>query len=95
LTIFLIFSQAYFLQPLHITSRDYVTEKFIGRLSSFVVPIVFGRDSYANHDIPESALIYVDDFCSIQALADYLVFLGGNFTAYSRYFKWREKFKVR
>jgi len=71
-----------------------VTEKLYSRMNAFVVPIVFGRDSYVNLNLPENSVIFVDDFCSVEALAEYLTFLHGNFTAYARYFKWRQKFQV-
>ncbi len=56
-----------------------------------MVPIVFGayKDDYFNTLSPQS-YINVDDFRSIEELADYLIYLDRNDTAYAAFFAWRQ-----
>ncbi len=56
-----------------------------------MVPIVFGayKEDYFN-TLPPQSYINVDDFRSIAELADYLIYLDRNDTAYAAFFAWRQ-----
>ncbi|CAK8678734.1 unnamed protein product [Clavelina lepadiformis] len=73
--------------------KDYVTEKFWNNaINSDQVPVVWGP---SKEDItalaPEGSFIHVDDFKSPSSLAEYLMYLDSNDTAYREYFRWREE----
>ena len=70
---------------------DYITEKFWRTLNWSVVPVVLMRDSY-EAVAPPGSFISVQDFPTVKALAQYLLYLDKNDTAYNGYFKWRRKF---
>lgn len=73
---------------------DYVTEKYWGTpLDLGIVPLVLGGADYKKIAIPGS-YINVLDFPSVKALADYLLYLDKNDTAYMEYFSWRKTYKV-
>lgn len=73
---------------------DYVTEKYWGGpLELGIVPVVLGGANYSEMAIPGS-YINVFDFDSIKTLADYLLYLDKNNTAYMEYFVWRKLYKV-
>ena len=73
---------------------DYVTEKYWGSpLEHGIVPIVMGGADYKEIAIPGSYL-NVLDYPSVKALADYLLHLDKNNTAYNEYFRWKTKYKV-
>lgn len=73
---------------------DYVTEKYWGGpLELGIVPVVLGGANYSDMAIPGS-YINVFDFDSIKTLADYLLYLDKNDTAYMEYFVWRKLYKV-
>ena len=73
---------------------DYVTEKYWGSpLEHGIVPIVMGGADYKEIAIPGS-YINVLDYPSVKALADYLLYLDKNNTAYNEYFRWKTKYKV-
>ncbi|XP_039248692.2 4-galactosyl-N-acetylglucosaminide 3-alpha-L-fucosyltransferase FUT6-like isoform X1 [Styela clava] len=70
--------------------KDYITEKFFNNaLRSFTVPVVWGatREDY-EAVAPPGSFIFVEDFDSVEALADYLNYLDKNDTAYLEYLKW-------
>ncbi|KAG0725399.1 Alpha-(1,3)-fucosyltransferase C [Chionoecetes opilio] len=68
--------------------RDYVTEKFFGSLWANVVPVVYGKGNYSAIAPPHS---YIDAlaFPNATSLANYLIYLDGNDTAYNEYFRWK------
>ncbi|CAG8770710.1 39666_t:CDS:1 [Gigaspora margarita] len=69
--------------------KDYSTEKLWDTFNLGVVPVIWGAPntrSYLPH--PKSA-IFIEDFNSTKALADYLKYLVNNETAYLEYHKWR------
>ena len=73
---------------------DYVTEKYWGSpLEHGIVPIVMGGADYKEIAIPGS-YINVLDYPSVKALADYLLYLDKNNTAYNEYFRWKTKYKL-
>ena len=51
-----------------------------------MVPIVFGSADYKKISPPHS-YINALDFPDVKSLADYLIYLDNNDTAYSQYFK--------
>lgn len=73
---------------------QYATEKIFKRLQHRLVPIVFGHRNYMYGNVPNGSVIFVEDFCSVKDLTDYLIYLDGNTTAYARYFEWRLDFQV-
>ncbi|RXG54878.1 Glycoprotein 3-alpha-L-fucosyltransferase A [Armadillidium vulgare] len=66
--------------------KDYVTEKFFNILSYYIIPVVMGGADYAAIAPPYS-YINVEDFESPKDLANYLIYLDKNDTAYMEYFK--------
>ena len=72
--------------------RDYVTEKFFDTLRYDVIPVVLGGGDYKYY-APKSAFINVADFETPAHLAEYLVYLAGNKSAYNDYFKWKKFIK--
>jgi len=71
---------------------DYITEKFWTALSRNSVPVVLARDYYSADVVPPGSFISVQDFPSVKALAEYLLYLDKNDTAYNEYFSWKQKF---
>ena len=75
---------------------QYITEKYFeNALQKGIVPIVMGGYSIYNAatSIPGS-YINILDFPSAKDLADYLIYLDKNRTAYNEYFKWKTTYKV-
>lgn len=73
--------------------KDYVTEKFFKILLYNVVPVVYGKTNYSTVAPPHS-FINVLDFPSIKDLAQYLLYLDRNDTAYNEYFWWKPHYAV-
>ena len=71
---------------------DYITEKFWTALSMNSVPIVLAKDYYGPDVVPPGSFISVQDFPSVKALAEYLLHLDTNDTAYNEYFSWKQEF---
>jgi len=71
---------------------DYITEKFFAILKYNIIPVVLGGGNYEYY-IPKSGFINVLDFSSAQQLANYLLYLDRNRTAYNEYFKWKKYVK--
>ena len=72
----------------------YFVEKLESPLKRFVVPVVYGAKDV--HKIaPPHSYIDVRDFKSPKHLADYLLYLDKNHTAYMSYFKWKEHYDVK
>ena len=44
---------------------------------------------------PERSFIHVDDFESLEALADYLVYLKYNDTAFAEYLWWKDHYRIQ
>lgn len=68
--------------------RDYVTEKFWGKLSLTVLTVVLKRSVIENY-VPPKSFIAVDDFSSPKDLVDYLILLDKETDLYLDYFKWK------
>ncbi len=71
--------------------HDYVTEKYWGKIHQETVPVVMGATYDEGLVIPGS---YIDSskFDSIKALADYLLYLNSNDSAYNEYFSWKSHY---
>lgn len=71
---------------------DYITEKFWRTLGWNSVPITLTRDFYTPDVVPPNSFISVEDFPTVKALAEYLLYLDKNDTAYNEYFTWKKEF---
>ncbi|XP_014678781.1 PREDICTED: glycoprotein 3-alpha-L-fucosyltransferase A-like [Priapulus caudatus] len=72
--------------------REYITEKFWrNALQTNSVPIVMGapREDLRRF-APPGSYIHVDDFETVEQLANYLQELDADDVAYSRYFRWKQ-----
>ncbi|KAA0191242.1 hypothetical protein HAZT_HAZT001513 [Hyalella azteca] len=67
---------------------DYITEKFFAILKLDILPVVYGLGEYEKIAPPHS-YINALDFPSIRHLANYLLYLDKNHTAYNEYFRWK------
>lgn len=73
---------------------DYITEKYwYTPFEHDIVPVVLGGASYDQQIAIPGSFINAMDFPSVQALANYLLLLDSNDSAYNKYFSWRRKFK--
>ena len=68
---------------------DYITEKFFNYLKHNIILVVLGGGKYDEY-VPKSAYINALDYKSPKDLADYLIYLSNNKTAYNEYFKWKK-----
>ena len=68
-------------------------EKLLRPLETFVVPVVYGSKD-VHKIVPPHSYIDVRDFKSPKHLADYLLYLDKNHTAYMSYFQWKERYKI-
>jgi len=78
--------------------RDYVTEKLHNALVAGAVPIVVGpkQDEYRRHFLPgPNAAVFVDDFYTAKDLAEYILFLHHNDTAYMAHHAHRDNAQDR
>uniref|UniRef100_A0A2P2I2W6 Fucosyltransferase n=2 Tax=Hirondellea gigas TaxID=1518452 RepID=A0A2P2I2W6_9CRUS len=73
--------------------KDYVTEKFFNTLKYEVVPVVYGSANYKKIAPPHS-YINALDFTTTGKLAEYLLYLDSNHTAYDEYFHWKKEYKI-
>lgn len=70
---------------------DYVTEKVFSAFAAGVVPVYMGAPNI-NQFIPDpKSIINVNDFKSVESLANYLKYLANNETAYNEYHEWRKR----
>ena len=71
----------------------YITEKYWeNAIDNNIVPVVMGGADYKTFAIPNS-YIDVQDFGSPKKLAEYLLYLDGNDTAYREYFTWKKHYQ--
>uniref|UniRef100_F6U9D6 Fucosyltransferase n=1 Tax=Ciona intestinalis TaxID=7719 RepID=F6U9D6_CIOIN len=70
--------------------KDYVSEKFWQNgIQSWRVPVVWGaRKEDLLRLVPENSFIHADDYETAADLAEYLIYLDNNTTAYTEYFNW-------
>ncbi|CAF0874778.1 unnamed protein product [Brachionus calyciflorus] len=72
----------------------YISEKFFFILKYDIIPVVLGGGNHSFF-IPKSGFINVLDYKSPKNLADYLIYLDSNKTAYNSYFKWKKYVKFK
>jgi alpha-1,3-fucosyltransferase len=72
---------------------DYVTEKFFNILDTGMIPIVYGGADYRAM-FPPYSFIDVQDFPSIQKLAEYITSVSRNPSHLAKYFEWRKGYSV-
>ena len=70
--------------------QDYLTEKVLYKgFVAGVVPVIYGpTKGDAARILPRKSYIHVEDFKTVDDLANYLHYLDKNETAYSEYFQW-------
>ena len=75
---------------------DYITEKYWrNSLQNTIVPVVLGGGNYSDKNLAvPGSFVNVMDFSSVKELADHLVMLDNNDTAYNEYFAWRKLYQV-
>lgn len=75
--------------------EDYITEKYWSKLSMGLVPVVMGGSKYDSKIAVPGSYINAADFPTVKALANYLLYLDKNITAYMEFFNWRKKYVIR
>ena len=75
---------------------DYITERYwITSLQNNIVPVVLGGGNYSDRNLAvPGSFINVMDFKTVKDLADYLLMLDKNDTAYNEYFSWKKRYYV-
>lgn len=75
----------------------YVTEKFTRAFYQGMVPVVFGGSSRDDYEriAPADSFLYVEDFRSVDDLAERLLSAASNETEYNKFFAWRSQFDVQ
>lgn len=73
---------------------DYITEKLWNPLLTGTVPIVDGPTNYTLFSPSQHSLIKIDDYNNPKQLAEYLIYLSNNKTAYLEYFSYRTNIKM-
>ncbi|XP_041366106.1 alpha-(1,3)-fucosyltransferase C-like isoform X2 [Gigantopelta aegis] len=72
---------------------DYLTEKVFHYIEQQIVLVVRGGADYSKF-LPPNSFINTADFKSPKLLAEYLLYMDKNHTAYVEYFKWRNHYYV-
>jgi len=67
----------------------YITEKLHHAYLAGSVPIVWKRD-IVEKAAPHHSFIAIDDYSSLKELAQTIIYLANNNTAYKEYFRWKE-----
>lgn len=73
--------------------KDYTTEKLFRTLQRNVIPIVYGGGDYRQVAPPHS-VINVEDFDSVENLANYLKELEKDVDRYLQYFQWKKDYVI-
>ena len=76
---------------------EYITEKvWWNAYRKNSVPVVLGGKSRLDYDnlLPPNSFIHVDDFNTVEELADFIRFLGDHDEFYARFHLWRSRFEV-
>lgn len=68
--------------------EDYITEKLWGALAAGTLPVYFGAPNIKDH-VPPNSIVVVDDFATVDDLANYLVRLASDRQLYESYHTWR------
>jgi hypothetical protein len=72
-------------------AKDYVTEKFYDPLIVGSVPVYLGAPNIDDFAPGDNSFINAADWKSPKALAEYLIELAENESAYARYLEWKTK----
>ncbi|NPA71212.1 MAG: hypothetical protein GXO35_00155 [Gammaproteobacteria bacterium] len=70
--------------------EQYITEKVYSALRRHMIPVVLGGGDYKRL-LPPTSYIDVRDFNSPRHLADFMIYLQSNTSAYLEYFAWKAK----
>ena len=75
----------------------YVTEKYYQNgLLNGLIPIVLGGADYRDNQVVlNHSYINLEDFDSLENLANYLKYLANNKTAFNEYFWWRNRYEIK
>ena len=73
------------------TAEDYVTEKFFDPLVAGVVPVYLGAPNVERFAPGDRCFINTADFQGPKELAEYLMHLDHDDSAYAAYFSWKER----
>lgn len=73
--------------------KDYTTEKLFRVMERNVIPIVYGGGNYSSV-VPPHSVINVEDFNTVQDLANYLKQLEKDVDRYLQYFQWKKDYYV-
>merc|ERR1711923_193722 len=89
-----IFKQSKFYLALENSNcQDYVSEKFWFCFQKGVIPIVSGNNGYEKVAPPHS-YINIQDFGTVEELAEYILLLDRDTELHSRYFWWKYYYKL-
>jgi alpha-1,3-fucosyltransferase len=73
---------------------NYVTDQFFDILKYDLVPIIFKSFDHDNY-VPNNAFINANQYSTAKSLADYILYLESNLTAYLNHFKWKKYVEFR
>lgn len=73
--------------------KDYTTEKLFRVLERNIIPIVYGGGDYSSVAPPHS-VINVEDFATVEDLANYLKDLEKDVDRYRQYFQWKKDYYI-
>lgn len=78
--------------------EDYITEKFWKVLSSnqYLIPVVMGGKSMDDYlqVAPPNSFIHVENFTTIEGLAEHLKTVASDSQIFNKYHKWREQYRL-
>ena len=75
--------------------REYITDKFWKGLINGMLPVVMGPPIQDYERVaPPNSFLHVDNFTSVEALADYMTYLDNHDSAYNRYFEWHKHYQI-
>ena len=72
----------------------YMTQKLTNALYSSMVPIVYGNENYSDILPYPKSFINIENFPSVNSLADFLTHLVENDAAYFEYVKWQQYYNI-
>lgn len=69
---------------------DYVTEKLFGVLVAGSVPLYHGAPNGKKFGPSEKSMLFANDFGTPEKMAEHILYLDGNDTAYEEYLAWKK-----
>ena len=78
---------------MRLSFQDYVTEKFYNVLPYNVIPVVYNGADMSRF-APPNSFINVDDFKSLEQLAEYLTLVAANDELFASHFWWRDFYRL-